>query len=187
MSQLQFGIDVLKGNKVFLFISGQHISKDDISILKPIFNKIGDWDQHKILWISVEEQWTEEMERKFEISSSKIYIARYSLTKASRKFIKKKWHFMVEPLIVVLNPQGKMECKNAIHMMRVCEVDYFPLPFTIATEETLLEERGWIGLAASQDIKTWVKSSLSLSLSHTHTHTHTQNNSQENDKNIYIK
>uniref|UniRef100_A0A2N9G2F9 Sieve element occlusion N-terminal domain-containing protein n=1 Tax=Fagus sylvatica TaxID=28930 RepID=A0A2N9G2F9_FAGSY len=99
-----------------------------------------------------------DMERKFEISSSKIYIARYSLTKASRKFIEKEWHFRVEPLVVVLSPQGKVECMNAIHMMRVCEVDSFPLPFTIAAEETLLKERGLIGLAAShvhQDIKTW--------------------------------
>ena len=166
--KLQVDIDVLKGNNVFLFISGQAIFKDDISILEKFFDKIVDKDQHKILWISVEKQWTEDMEKKFEFLSSKIYIARYSLTKASRKFIEKKWHFMVEPLIVVLNPQGKVECKNAIHMMRVCEVDSFPLPFTIAAEETLLKERGWIGLAAShvhREIKTWVKSSLSLSLS----------------------
>ncbi|GMY20495.1 protein SIEVE ELEMENT OCCLUSION B-like [Fagus crenata] len=152
-------IDVLKGKNVFLFISGKEIPKDDISILNPFFDKIVDWDQHKILWISVEKQWTEDMERKFEISSSKIYRARYSLTKASRKFIEKEWHFRVEPLVVVLSPQGKVECMNAIPMMRVCEVDSFPLPFTIAAEDILLNERGLIGLVAShvhQNIITWI-------------------------------
>ena len=144
-----------------MFISGQEIPKDDISILKAFFYKIVGRDHHKILWISVEKQWTEDMERKFEISSSKIYRARYSLTKASRKFIEKEWHFRVEPLVVVLSPQGKVECMNAIHMMRVCEVDSFPLPFTIAAEETLFNE--WFGLVAShvhQNITTWVKTSL---------------------------
>ncbi|GMY20509.1 protein SIEVE ELEMENT OCCLUSION B-like [Fagus crenata] len=183
-------IDVLKGKNVFLFISGQHISKDDISILEPIFDKIVARDQDKILWISVEEQWTKDMEGKFEILSSKTYIARYSLTKASRKFIVKKWHFRVGPLIVVLSPQGKVECKNAIHMMRVVGVDSFPLPFTIAAEDTLLNDRGWIGLAAShvhQDIKTWIKENKYIFLYGGQNESINQFTKSAKDINAYLK
>ena len=62
-----------------------------------------------------------------------------------------------------------MECMNAIHMMRVCEVEAFPFCYTYtrAVEQTLLKERCWIGLVAThvhQELGKWVKSYLSLSL-----------------------
>ncbi|KAL4637708.1 hypothetical protein ACB092_03G095400 [Castanea dentata] len=153
-------IDSLEGKIVFLFFSSPHISGEDISNLK-IFLEKSRKDQYETVWIPFVKQWTKDLKNKFEFLRSKmLYVeANYSLPIASLKYIRKKWNFKVnEPLIVVLNPQGKVECMNAIPMMRVCGVEAFP--FTSQKEETLLNQKGLIGITAthiSTDIEHWIK------------------------------
>ena len=159
--KLQVEITSLERKSVFLFFSSLHISGEDISNLENCLNKMRK-DQYETVWIPFVKQWTKDLKKKFEFLRSKmLYVAgNYSLPIASHKYIKKKWNFKVnEPLIVVLNPQGKVVCMNAIPMMRVCAVEAFP--FTSVEEETLLNQKGLIGLTAthiSSDIKHWVKS-----------------------------
>jgi len=67
----------------------------------------------------------------------------------------------------VLNPQGKVEHENAIHMIRVWGIKAFP--FTTAMEETLSNGKDWIGSIATNvhpNVDNWVNS-LHKSISRT--------------------
>ncbi|KAK7847122.1 protein sieve element occlusion b [Quercus suber] len=119
-------IDVLKKKNVLLFISSLDITEEDISILRPIHDTIKKEDQYKIVWIPIVEQWTEELQKKFEILRSKMpwYAVQYYSPIAGIRFIKEKWHFKGKPTVVVLNHQGKVECENAMHMIRIKDQKY---------------------------------------------------------------
>lgn len=153
-------IESVGGKSVFLFFSSLHISGEDISNLENFLEKSRK-DQYETIWIPFVKQWTKDLKRKFEFLRSKmLYVAaNYSLPIASHKYIKKKWNFKVsEPLIVVLNPQGKVVCMNAIPMMRVCGVEAFP--FTSEKEDTLLNQKGLIGVTATHvnpQIENWIE------------------------------
>ena len=161
--KLQLEINYLVGKSVFLFFSSLLISGEDISNLENFLDKTRkEKDQYETVWIPFVKQWNKDLKKKFEFLRSKmLYVAaNYSLPIASHKYIKKKWNFKVnEPLIVVLDSQGKVVCMNAIPMMRVCGVEAFP--FTSEKEETLLNQKGLIGVTAthiSPQIENWVKS-----------------------------
>lgn len=157
----QVSIEVLKRKNVLLFISGLDISDDDISILKPIYEFIRKEDQYKIVWIPIVEQWTEDLQKKFEMLRAKMtwHVVQYFLPIAGIRFIKEKWHFKGKPSVVVLSPQGKVESDSAIHMIRVWGIKAFP--FTTAMEEKLSSSRDWIGSIATgvnPNIESWVNS-----------------------------
>ncbi|KAL4637709.1 hypothetical protein ACB092_03G095500 [Castanea dentata] len=155
-------INSLKGKSVFLFISGLHISREDIKILKPFLDKTGKEDQYRIVWIPFVKQWTEDPKKKWteDLQLSKMLYVPTGLPIASHRYINQKWNFKFnELLIVLINERGKVECKNAIHMIRVCGADE-AFPFTCQREETLLMEKGLIGLTATHvdsPIENWIK------------------------------
>ncbi|KAM0988720.1 hypothetical protein ACFX13_012866 [Malus domestica] len=140
-------IDILRKKNVLLFISSLDISDDDISILKPIYDMIKKDNQHKIVWIPIVEHWTDDRRKKFESLRNKMpwYTVQISAPVAGIRFIKEEWSFKGKPTLVVMNPQGKVEHPNALHMIRVWGVNAFP--FTKATEEELSHGHGdkWIG------------------------------------------
>ncbi|KAE8022600.1 hypothetical protein FH972_008386 [Carpinus fangiana] len=153
-------IDVLKKKNVLLYISGLDITEEDISILRPIYESIRKNDQYKIVWIPIVDQWTDDLQKKFEFLKSKMpwYVVQYSSPIAGIRFVKEKWHFKGKPSVVVLNPQGKVEHENAIHMIRVWGIKAFP--FTTTVEETLSNDREWIGSIATNvhpNIDNWIK------------------------------
>lgn len=178
----QVNIDVLKKKNVLLFISSLDITEEDISILRPIHDTIKKEDQYKIVWIPIVEQWTEELQKKFEILRSKMpwYVVQYYSPIAGIRFIKEKWHFKGKPTVVVLNHQGKVECENAMHMIRVWGIKAYP--FTSTVEETLTTSREWIGSIGTgvhPSVENWVRSfnqSLNArvcSCARAHTYNHT--------------
>ncbi|TYH76231.1 hypothetical protein ES332_D04G070400v1 [Gossypium tomentosum] len=59
------------------------------------------------------------------------------LNRAVFKFIKEEWGFEQKPIVVVLDPQGRVTCSNAIHMMWIW--GNLAFPFTIAKEDALFE------------------------------------------------
>lgn len=153
-------IDVLKRKNVLLFISSLDITEEDISILRPIHDAIKKEDQYKIVWIPIVEQWTEDLQKKFEILRSKMpwYVVQYYSPIAGIRFVKEKWHFKGKPTVVVLNHQGKVECENALHMIRVWGMKAFP--FNSAVEETLTTSKEWIGhigTAVNPNVENWIK------------------------------
>nr|XP_023881779.1 protein SIEVE ELEMENT OCCLUSION B-like [Quercus suber]POE73892.1 protein sieve element occlusion b [Quercus suber] len=153
-------IDVLKKKNVLLFISSLDITEEDISILRPIHDTIKKEDQYKIVWIPIVEQWTEELQKKFEILRSKMpwYAVQYYSPIAGIRFIKEKWHFKGKPTVVVLNHQGKVECENAMHMIRVWGIKAYPFNSTV--EETLCTSKEWIGSIGTgvhPSVENWIK------------------------------
>lgn len=146
---------------MLLFISSLDISDEDISILKPIHEFTKKDNQYKIVWIPIVEQWTDDLRKKFEILKNKMpwYTVQYSGPIAGIKFIREEWNFKGKPTMVVMNPQGKVEHSNALHMIRVWGVKAFP--FTKATEEELSHSHGdrWVGSVVDgihPSVATWV-------------------------------
>ncbi|CAL8073407.1 unnamed protein product [Prunus armeniaca] len=155
-------IDILRRKNVLLFISSLDISDDDISILKPIYEFTKKENQHKIVWVPVVEHWTDDLRKKFETLRLKMpwYTVQNPAPIAGIRFIKEEWNFKGKPALVVMNPQGKVEHSNALHMIRIWGVKAFP--FTKATEEELSHSHGdrWVGNVV-QDIHpslpNWIK------------------------------
>ncbi|KAE8022604.1 hypothetical protein FH972_008390 [Carpinus fangiana] len=139
-------IDELKNKNVLLFFSDLNISDDDISILKPIHDEIRNKDdQYKILWIPIMNQWTDDLQKKFEKLQPKMswYTVKHFGPVRGIRFIEKKWEFNNSPILMVMNPQGEVEHRNALHMIQVWGMRAFP--FTEANEEKLVKESTWIG------------------------------------------
>lgn len=63
---------MVKIKNVLLWFSGLNISEVDISILKSIYEEKSKEDQYKIVWIPIEEKWTDDMQKKFDMLRSKM-------------------------------------------------------------------------------------------------------------------
>jgi hypothetical protein len=126
---------VLEKKDVLLLISGLDISMNDISIMKSIYDGS---NRYKIVWIPVVEQWTDGLQKKFELLRSRMpwYIVQYFSPLASIKFIKEECQFENEPIVVVMNPQGDLFNENAFHMIWARGMNAFP--FTGVVRHPLL-------------------------------------------------
>ncbi|KAL4643403.1 hypothetical protein ACB092_02G089500 [Castanea dentata] len=159
-TQKTVSIEVLKKKNILLFISGVDISVDEISILKPIYDAIRKEEQYKIVWIPIVDQWNDDTRKKFEMLKSKMpwYVVQYFSPIAGIRFIREEWHFKNKPIIVVMNPKGKVECPNAIHMIRVWGMRAFP--FSNSVEEALSNGRDWMGsivTGINPNLHNWIK------------------------------
>lgn len=155
----QVDIDVLRKTNVFLFITGLDITDDDISTLKPIYEGTKKDKEYKIVWIPIVEKWTTELQTKFVTLRSKMpwFTVQTSLTTIGIKFIKKEWNFKGKPTVVSLNPQGRVENPNALHLIRLWGMKAFP--YNKTAEETISKERSWISPVVDNIdpvIQTWV-------------------------------
>ncbi|BBG92653.1 hypothetical protein Prudu_000452 [Prunus dulcis] len=152
-------IDVLRRKYVLLFISTLDISDDDISILKPVYEGTKKEDKYKIVWIPIVEQWTDELRKKFELRAKMPwYTVQYFAPVAGIRFIKEEWHFKGKPAVVVMNPQGKVENTNALHLIRIHGMKAFP--FHKGIEDKITNDREWITPIVNDihpSIQTWIK------------------------------
>ncbi|EEF35446.1 protein SIEVE ELEMENT OCCLUSION B [Ricinus communis] len=165
-------IDVLRRKNVLLLISGLNISHDQLSILEQIYNESRihatrmDSHQYEVVWIPVVDrtvQWTDPMQKQFEaLQATMPWYTVYSPTlidKVVIRFIKEVWHFRNKPILVVLDPQGKVACPNALHMMWIWGSTAFP--FTTFREESLWREETWrlelLVDGIDSTILTWIK------------------------------
>ncbi|KAL5542130.1 hypothetical protein UlMin_009840 [Ulmus minor] len=156
-------IDVLKRKHLFLFISSLEITEEDISILKPIYEATKKEGKYNIVWVPIVEHWTEELKQKYEVLKVKMpwyVVQNFAHPIAGIKFIKEEWHFKGKPTLVVINPQGKVENSNALHLIRVWGMKAFP--FNKAAEEVLVSEtnKEWIAPVMGNidpSIQTWIR------------------------------
>ena len=149
----QVNIDVLRRKNVLLLISGLSISHDELSILDQIYNESRVHgtrmeSQYEVVWIPVVDRsvvWTDAMQDRFEtLQATMPWYSVYTPTlidKAVIRFIKEVWHFRNKPILVVLDPQGRVVSPNAIHMMWIWGSTAFP--FTSLREEALWKEETW--------------------------------------------
>ncbi|KAJ6775845.1 PROTEIN SIEVE ELEMENT OCCLUSION B-LIKE [Salix koriyanagi] len=152
-SKKRVHLDVLRRKNVLLLISGLDISNDELSILEQIYNESRQHgarldSQYEVVWIPVVDhsvQWSDPMKDRFEsIQSAMPWFTVYHpslIEMAVIRFIKEVWHFRNRPILVVLDPQGKVVCPNALHMMWIWGSNAFP--FTSLREESLWREETW--------------------------------------------
>ncbi|XP_062102803.1 protein SIEVE ELEMENT OCCLUSION B-like [Humulus lupulus] len=156
-------LEVLKGRTVYMLFSSLDITDDDITLLKPIHDDIISKKKetnYAIVWIPIVEQWTEELKNKYETLRKKMSWHSLQLFTpiAGIKFVKEEWRFQGKPILVVINPQGKVENLNAFHLIRVWGLKAFP--FNKQVEEKIDREHHWIGSVVNNihpTIETWVK------------------------------
>ncbi|XP_050234229.1 protein SIEVE ELEMENT OCCLUSION B-like [Mercurialis annua] len=147
-------IDVLRRKNVLLFISGLDISRDELSILEQIYNESRihatrmESHQYEVVWIPVVDrtiQWNDAKQKQFEsLQSTMPWYTVHSPTMIDKvviRFIKEVWHLRNKPILVVLDPQGKVVCPNALHMMWIWGSNAFP--FTTLREESLWRDETW--------------------------------------------
>ena len=150
---------MLRRKNLLLYVTGLDITEEDIFALKPAYEATRKDDKYKIVWIPIVEQWTDELKKKFESLRVKMpwYVVQYFSPIAGLKFIKQEWNYTGKPVLVVLNPQGKIENFNALHLIRVWGIRAFP--FNKTAEEELSKELTWIGPVVNDihpSISTWV-------------------------------
>ncbi|XP_011013170.1 PREDICTED: uncharacterized protein LOC105117262 [Populus euphratica] len=152
-SKKRVHLDVLRRKNVLLLISGLEMSTDELSILEQIYNESRHHgprldSQYEVVWVPIVDrsvQWSDPMKEKFEsMQSSMPWFTVYHpllIEKAVIRFIKEVWHFRNKPILVVLDPQGKVICPNALHMMWIWGSNAFP--FTSLREESLWKDETW--------------------------------------------
>ncbi|MQL74562.1 hypothetical protein Taro_006919 [Colocasia esculenta] len=150
-SKKRFPVDVLRRKTVILFISDLDISHEELFILVQIYNDThqGKLERnYEILWLPVTDRylaWTPAREEEFNrLASMMPWYSLYhpSLLETSViKYIRDVWNFEKKTLLVVLDPQGKVVCPNAHHMMWIWGSVAFP--FTTSREEQLWKDEIW--------------------------------------------
>ncbi|XP_074563678.1 protein SIEVE ELEMENT OCCLUSION B-like [Curcuma longa] len=144
-------VDVLRRKIVMLFITDLDISHEELFVLIQIYN---DTHQQKadrnyeVVWLPVTDRhfpWDNSKEEAFNrLASTMPWYSLYHpslLEPAVVRYIREIWHFDKRPQLVVLDPQGKVVCPNALHMMWIWGSLAFP--FTSNREEALWKDETW--------------------------------------------
>ncbi|KAH8495395.1 hypothetical protein H0E87_018538 [Populus deltoides] len=146
-------LDVLRRRSVLLLISDLEISNEELSMLQQMYSEVRELpgrpeSQYEVVWLPVVDRsspWSESKQKLFE--DIKRMMPWYSVYHPSLLdvaviiYIKEVWHFNKRPLLVVLDPQGRVVNPNAIHMMWIWGSLAFP--FTSLKEEALWKEETW--------------------------------------------
>ncbi|MED6193732.1 hypothetical protein PIB30_022194 [Stylosanthes scabra] len=153
-------ITVLKKKHVYLFISTLEITEEEISVLRPVHEYIKSEEEYKIVWVPIVEEWTEHLRKKFEVLKAKMkwFVVQHFGSIAGYKYIKEEWQFKKSPMVVVLNPQGKVLHQNAFHLIEAYGMKAFP--FTTVQQEIIHKEKHWVGSVVGgihSNVDIWMK------------------------------
>ncbi|KAH7850573.1 hypothetical protein Vadar_000037 [Vaccinium darrowii] len=172
-SKRRVNLDVLRRKNVLLLISTLNISQDELSILEQIYNESRQHatrldNLYEVVWIpivdqSVQQYRTDEVMQKFESLQSTMpwYTVHHPnlIDRAVIRFVKERWHFRNKPILVVLDPQGRVVSPNAIHMMWIWGSNAFP--FVSLKEEALWKDETWkldlLVNGIDQTILNWIR------------------------------
>lgn len=148
----QLGVSELKNKTVILMVS----KPDSLPIEELLFLvqltqdhlQHGDSERtYEIVWVPIpsSDSWSGAEERSFDILSSLLpwYSVRqpWLLCSAVVTFIKQKWNFKDEPIMVVLDSQGHVTNSNAIDMLLIWGERAYP--FSASVEKELWREEKW--------------------------------------------
>ncbi|XP_043725501.1 protein SIEVE ELEMENT OCCLUSION B-like [Telopea speciosissima] len=145
---------VLRRKYVLLLISDLNISQEELSILEPLYKESREQptrpeSQYEMVWFPVVDRTLTGTEAKqselFDKLQSRMpWYSVHNLSLIDQiviDYIKDVWHFNKKPILVVLNPQGRVVHLNALHMMWIWGSHAFP--FTSMREEDLWKEEQW--------------------------------------------
>ncbi|KAF5198031.1 Sieve element occlusion b [Thalictrum thalictroides] len=146
-------LEVLRRKNVLLLISDLDILHEELSILDQMYRESRHQpnrpeSSYEVVWLPVVDRstpWTDEKQKQFE--TLQFMMPWYSvhhpsvLDPAVIKYIKEVWKFAKKPILVVLDPQGRVANQNAVHMMWIWGSLAFP--FTSTREDALWKEESW--------------------------------------------
>ena len=169
-SKKRVSLDILQRKNVLLLISDLDLSHEELSILDQMYQESRQHptraeSQYEVVWLPVVDRstpWTDQKQQQFEALQSLMpwhSVCHPSLLDpAVIRYIKEIWHFNKKPLLVVLDPHGRVANPNALHMMWIWGSMAFP--FTTAREEALWRDETWrielLADAVEPMIFTWV-------------------------------
>ncbi|KAK8690800.1 hypothetical protein V6N13_074326 [Hibiscus sabdariffa] len=159
--------DVLRRKHVLLLISDLDISLDEIQILEVLYKyeRVTLELNYEIVWLPIVDRssWNDGYEQKFKSLQS--IMQWYTVSHPSNiepavvKYTREVWRFVKKPIMVTLDPQGKVTCTNALNMMWIWGNSAFP--FSTEKEESLWKAETWtIELLVDglePNIPTWMK------------------------------
>ncbi|KAK7338594.1 hypothetical protein VNO77_19213 [Canavalia gladiata] len=153
VSKKRVSIEHLRRKNVLLLFSGLEISADELLILEQIYNESKTHaprmeSRYELIWIPIVDpntEWTEQKQKQFEMLRENMsWYSVYHPSLIGKPviwFIQSEWKYKNKPILVVLDPQGKVSCPNAIHMMWIWGSAAYP--FTTYKEEALWKEETW--------------------------------------------
>ncbi|KAK8924006.1 hypothetical protein KSP39_PZI019263 [Platanthera zijinensis] len=151
MTKKRVSLDVLRRKIVMFFISDLEISNEELFVLVQIYNDThhGKIERHyEVVWLPITDRyhpWTENREADFNRLAANMpwYTLHHPtlLQPAVVRYVRDAWHFDKKPILVVLDPQGRVVCPNAIHMIWIW--GSLAYPFTSNREEALWKEETW--------------------------------------------
>ncbi|KAK9074637.1 hypothetical protein SSX86_007235 [Deinandra increscens subsp. villosa] len=170
-------IDVLKKKIVLLLISDLDIPTQELSVLDQMYreareNPTRPESQYEVVWLPVVSNprttpWTTENQIKFERLRNMMHW--YSvfhpslLDPAVIKYIKEVWHFNHKPLLVVMDPQGRIVNTNGLHMMLIWGSVAFPFtkhegrsPLERGNLEDRIKDEKYICIYGGKDME-WIR------------------------------
>ncbi|KAM5568004.1 protein SIEVE ELEMENT OCCLUSION B [Rosa sericea] len=163
-------IDVLRRKVVILMISDLDITQEnEYLIAHQMYSEKRQFpqrpeSQYEIVWVPIVDNWTEAKQLQFEeLRNGMEWYSVYHPSVVSPIVVKyirhqKKWNFVKKPLLVVMDPQGKIVHTNAVHMM--CVFGSAAYPFTSNRERLLWDEESWrielLADAIDQTLLNWI-------------------------------
>lgn len=156
---------------MLLLISDLKLTSYDLSIVVNVYNEPKFREsRYEIVWAPIVEQESEDMVKQFEnLQSQMPWCSVHSpnlVNKVAIKIIKEKWHFRQETIVVVLDPQGKVECHNAMHMIRMWGFQAFPFTNSVVTTIWKRRNISWFELLVIDSVIPKIQEAVGVQLSH---------------------
>ncbi|PQQ09244.1 protein SIEVE ELEMENT OCCLUSION B-like [Prunus yedoensis var. nudiflora] len=121
-------VEVLKGKNLFLFFSSLDISNGDyIRLLNLVYDEVRNrclTYKFKIVWIPVVKKWNEQAQNDFVMLRSNM--PWYTMSPKLEGDMKNKSGYKGTPILVVMDPYGKVEITDAFPLIRDKGVQNFP-------------------------------------------------------------
>ncbi|WVZ04673.1 hypothetical protein V8G54_018019 [Vigna mungo] len=171
VTKKRVSLEPLRRKNVLLLFSGMEISTDELLILEQIYNESKAHaprmeSRYELVWIPIldpNSEWTELKKKQFEsVQENMSWYSVYHPSLIGKPviwFIQSEWKYKNKPILVVLDPQGRVSCPNAIHMMWIWGSAAYP--FTSSREEALWKEETWrlelLVDGIDQEILNWIK------------------------------
>ncbi|PSS26915.1 Protein SIEVE ELEMENT OCCLUSION C like [Actinidia chinensis var. chinensis] len=148
-SQAKLGMSELKNKVVILLITRAELLPIEVLLLlaQQMFDRAKLDGSYEIVWVPIasSDTWTCAEEESFDFLSNSLpwFSIRqpWLLSSIVVKFIKLKWNFNEEPLMVILDKQGMVTNSNAFDMTLIWGPRAYP--FSISRENELWEGQTW--------------------------------------------
>ncbi|KAF5187016.1 Sieve element occlusion b [Thalictrum thalictroides] len=165
-------IEVLRRKNVLLLISDLDINQDDLFALDKVYRDSRHHqpdkpeNSYEVVWLPVVNRsipWSDKKQQQFE--TIQVMMPWYSvhhqllLDSAMIDYIKEMWHFVKKPILVVVDPEGRVSHHDALPMVWIWGSEAFP--FTNMREEALWKEESWrlelLIDGIDQNILNWIR------------------------------